>query len=367
VSINFQCGHCGKNLLARDEHAGKGLACPACGQALTVPAAPPLPRRAEPGPASSRSPSGGLGTRTCPDCAEQIQAEARVCRHCGRQFTEAEQAEAREEARARQAEAREQARARAAALGKLLALADLERRRKLRFGWGVALLIVGGLLQALWLAMLLTPPAPGNTAAGQRFAALAATCWTSLPALLCGAALFRSAGRLRRQWRAALEEDGEEVRRTRLDARKRGRVDWGIVLAAQGCLVLVCGVGILLPDEGESNPTGRAAAGAICMITSLVPLLLGGFLVLRGILLRPDDADPSAPDVPAAPAGGAAGLAGVLGGLDEGGAASLGAFLNEASPEEARDLARRLNAAGPDEVRRVVRDLGRRTGRPPHS
>ena len=35
--IRFKCDACGKQLNARDEHAGKGVKCPGCGKALTVP------------------------------------------------------------------------------------------------------------------------------------------------------------------------------------------------------------------------------------------------------------------------------------------------------------------------------------------
>ena len=37
---------------------------------------------------SATASTGGLGFKTCPKCAEQVQKAARVCRHCGFEFVQ---------------------------------------------------------------------------------------------------------------------------------------------------------------------------------------------------------------------------------------------------------------------------------------
>ncbi|MGH2959649.1 MAG: zinc ribbon domain-containing protein [Solirubrobacterales bacterium] len=39
-------------------------------------------------------PKGEHGNKTCPDCAETIKAEARICRHCGHEFPDAQSIQA---------------------------------------------------------------------------------------------------------------------------------------------------------------------------------------------------------------------------------------------------------------------------------
>ena len=46
ADINFDCPHCGQNLDAPPDMAGESLECPACEEAITVPAPP---RAAQPG------------------------------------------------------------------------------------------------------------------------------------------------------------------------------------------------------------------------------------------------------------------------------------------------------------------------------
>lgn len=40
-------------------------------------------------------PGGSAGMKQCPECAESIQANARICRYCRHEFSNAEVAEAR--------------------------------------------------------------------------------------------------------------------------------------------------------------------------------------------------------------------------------------------------------------------------------
>ncbi len=47
MSISFACD-CGKQLKVADAHAGKRAKCPACGNPVTVPAAPPPPAETAP-------------------------------------------------------------------------------------------------------------------------------------------------------------------------------------------------------------------------------------------------------------------------------------------------------------------------------
>ena len=57
MTIQFTCG-CGRMLQVSEEHAGRRAKCPACGQAIQIPAAPPVPtlRAAAPAP---EAPGGG--------------------------------------------------------------------------------------------------------------------------------------------------------------------------------------------------------------------------------------------------------------------------------------------------------------------
>src|SRR5438034_1299348 len=81
-----------------------------------------------------------LMKKKCPACAESIQVEALVCRFCGHRFTEEEQQ--RDIVDAGQ---------RAAAFTRSLQAMILDAARGRCFGWGLALIIIGGLWQALLL------------------------------------------------------------------------------------------------------------------------------------------------------------------------------------------------------------------------
>lgn len=133
-------------------------------------------------------------TKTCPACAEEIKMEALLCRHCGHRFLATEGAVAKE-----------QALSRGAAQSKLLLLGTLEGRVKRRFGWGIALTVLGGILQVMWTAMAFGPTTRGNTPEDQLRGGLLCMLTTSLPLLLGGFLLIRSARGIRREWQEILD------------------------------------------------------------------------------------------------------------------------------------------------------------------
>ncbi|MCA9082046.1 MAG: hypothetical protein KDA58_15900 [Planctomycetaceae bacterium] len=89
MTIEFQCGECGRTLRTADDKAGRRCKCPECGTILDVPAE-----------SAGESPgvydaeeipfvAGESGTptdedrRICPACGEEISVRATECRHCG--------------------------------------------------------------------------------------------------------------------------------------------------------------------------------------------------------------------------------------------------------------------------------------------
>ena len=110
MSVDMECGRCGKRLRVRAEWAGKKAKCPACGAVSVVPAAdaalgtasrpadPPgevltvapiddapldvVPLQPEPDAGKKPAPAPGA-PGTCPECGVAMAADAVICLDCG--------------------------------------------------------------------------------------------------------------------------------------------------------------------------------------------------------------------------------------------------------------------------------------------
>jgi hypothetical protein len=86
--VNCTCPHCSQALEVPEELLGKTVECPACKGAIRLPAPQPIPA---PQPARNKvvvgnrpaAAFGGLKTKPCPMCGEDILAVAKKCKHCG--------------------------------------------------------------------------------------------------------------------------------------------------------------------------------------------------------------------------------------------------------------------------------------------
>src|SRR5688500_1043431 len=100
-SPKFTCASCGKEFRWKPEIAGRKAKCK-CGQTLTVPAAPPAPKVAEPPPEpnpldwpdepaadygaadyAAAPPAPAPSGPACPSCGAGLPANAVLCVNCG--------------------------------------------------------------------------------------------------------------------------------------------------------------------------------------------------------------------------------------------------------------------------------------------
>lgn len=76
MAINVTCGSCRYSSRVPDEHAGKEVICPQCGNSLRVPGgADPDPSPAGPAPA--------VESMNCPHCSRPVTANSKACLWCG--------------------------------------------------------------------------------------------------------------------------------------------------------------------------------------------------------------------------------------------------------------------------------------------
>jgi DNA-directed RNA polymerase subunit RPC12/RpoP len=78
MAIHVKCQTCGKELNARDEHAGKQAKCPNCGDPIFVPRRIESPPEIQPGSGQS-----ALRVGVCRDCGGKVSPSAKACPHCG--------------------------------------------------------------------------------------------------------------------------------------------------------------------------------------------------------------------------------------------------------------------------------------------
>ena len=177
--------------------------CNVCGQdahqrGSAAAALPSVARRATP---QSAGGAAGRLTKQCPQCAEDVLLEATICRFCGRTFSAQEVAGALHEHQQAQVQAANAAQRAAWAWQQEQQRRRLRGRIVRRWVFGVILAGFGGFMLLLALAMFFTPPAPHNTAKGQKDAAMGLGFFGLVP-LAIGGGLIWAARTLEREAQA---------------------------------------------------------------------------------------------------------------------------------------------------------------------
>jgi RNA polymerase subunit RPABC4/transcription elongation factor Spt4 len=120
----------------------------------------------------------GLKLKTCPKCAEKIQIDALICRHCGQEFTSDEVAAVKQQAQETAARAEQKANA------------------GVRRTWGWIFSIIGGLVLAVTTLLLIimiaysVSPEAANNAATSAMSLIIPFLCVPLPMLIIGGLLF---------------------------------------------------------------------------------------------------------------------------------------------------------------------------------
>lgn len=91
MTINFECGNCGKQLATPDDKAGKTGKCPDCGEPVSVPRPQSEYQAEDPfdfGEIASSLPpiATGRSMRSCPMCGAQVSSTDQSCPACGEEL-----------------------------------------------------------------------------------------------------------------------------------------------------------------------------------------------------------------------------------------------------------------------------------------
>jgi hypothetical protein len=303
-----------------------------------------------------------LTEKVCPTCAEVIKVAAKRCRFCGHEFSAQVVQAAQQQAAQQQARAKMQAAAAAARRLTARRVEELQNRRNGFVGCGAIMGVLGLLLLLMMVAMFVSQPKEGTTVAQQKFSALMCASTGALPLVALGFLCVRAGLRANAERQAYAANDEESARQVCLRGKKARWLEWGVVLACFGVALLVIRLGFF-PSVDDKDESGRQAAGAICLVFGIAPVLLGGVLLLVGALSKPSDDGP--PEVGLGADGGdSSPLAVLFNRLDEDGVRAFSAHLSGITSQEAANFGQRLKRATPEEIDEIAdefNDEGRRS------